>query len=429
MREVAEAPAILLIGNNPTDQHPLLAWQIRTNVRLHRARLHIVNSRAIKLQRQAASFTRIPEGAEAQFVRYLGGDDSAAGALTGVSPEALAKLRETLKSEQRLVIIFGSELRGNDIAALVRLGAAQGASFICLGDYANSHGAADMGLYPDLLPGYAALAQPQQTKDASAGDPGGGARFHREWGLPIPPQPGLSLQQMLEAARAGKLHAMYVVGSNPVARYAVDPFILQAPFLVVQDMFMTETALLADVILPVANAYEKTGTFTNTCGDLQYVKKAGDLVSVKSDFEIIVRIAEKMGCDIHKLVPFGHGTRADFGQTRGAQSGEADQHAVWLQAHGLEPKVSSFDPIAVLDEIQRLVSGYGISRLDLVAGNDQQTKLTDIQPAGIESHPEWIVPANDTLFTSGTLGRYSEVLNSVIEGRITPPVDSKAAAD
>ncbi len=287
MREVFEAPAILLIGNDPTNQHPLLAWQIRNNVRLHRARLYIVNSKPIKLERQAVGFTRIPEKAEAQFARYLGGDDSAAASITGVSAEELAKLRERLKSEQGLVIIFGSELRGDDIAALVRFGAAQGAGFICLGDYANSRGAADMGLYPDLLPGYASVS-------------GGNSRFHQEWGGQIPSQPGMSLQQMLEAARAGKMHALYVAGSNPVARYAVDPFVLQAPFLVVQDMFLTETALLADVILPPANAYEKAGTFTNTCGDLQYVKKAGDVVSVKSDFEIIVRIAEKMGYDIHQ---------------------------------------------------------------------------------------------------------------------------------
>ena len=120
-----------------------------------------------------------------------------------------------------------------------------------------------MGLYPDLLPGYAPLAS--------------GSIFDAEWGGQIPAQPGLSLAQMFDAARDLKLHALYVVGSNPVARDAVDPFILHAPFLVVQDMFMTETAMLADVILPAANAYEKSGTFTNTCGDLQLLKKAGDV--------------------------------------------------------------------------------------------------------------------------------------------------------
>ena len=150
---------------------------------------------------------------------------------------------------------------------------------------------------------------------------------------------------------------------------------------------------------------------------------------MKSDFEIIVRIAEKMDFDIHKLVPFGRGMRADFGQTRGAQSGEADRHAVWLHAHGLEPKVSPLDPMAVLDEIQRLVPGYDVSRLNLLAGNDQPTQLVNIQPAGIQGHPEWIVPSLDALFTSGTLGRYSKALNSVIEARRTSEVDSEVGAD
>ena len=75
-----------------------------------------------------------------------------------------------------------------------------------------------------------------------------------------------------------------------------------------------------------------------------------------------------MGYDVHKLVPFGGGgTRADMGQTRGAQSGEADRHAVWLAEHNLEPKMSPYDPTAMLDEIQRLVPGYDISRLGLLA--------------------------------------------------------------
>jgi NADH-quinone oxidoreductase subunit G len=162
---------------------------------------------------------------------------------------------------------------------------------------------------------------------------------------------------------------------------------------------------------------------------LQLLKKAGDIAAVKSDFEIIVRIAEKMNFDIRKLVPFGNGMRADFGQTRGAQSGEADRHAVWLHAHGLEPKVSPFDPIAVLDEIQRLVPGYDVSRFRLLAGNDQPTQLVNIQPAGVQSHAEWIAPSQDTLFTSGTLGRYSKTLNSVIENKSKYRVDTEVVAD
>jgi len=193
-------------------------------------------------------------------------------------------------------------------------------------------------------------------------------------------------------------------------------------------MFLTETAMLADVVLPVANAYEKSGSFTNTCGDLQLVKKAGDLTGTKNDFEIIVRIADRMGFDVHGLVPFGRPLRADFGESRGAQSGEADRHAVWLEAHGLEPKLSPFDPTAMLDEIQRLVPGYDVSRLNLTAGVPQHTSVPQVGGV-IPSHPELIVPSQDTLFTSGTLGRYSNALSSVIESRREEPAQKDVPAD
>jgi NADH-quinone oxidoreductase subunit G len=193
----------------------------------------------------------------------------------------------------------------------------------------------------------------------------------------------------------------------------------------VQDMFLTETASIADVVLPAANAYEKSGTFTNTCGDLQLVRKAGEVTATKPDFEMIVRIADAMGFDVRKLVPFGSGgTRADMGQSRGAQTGEADRHAVWLEAHGLEPKMTPFDPMAILDEIQRLVPGYDVSRRDLLAGNDQHTTISG---PGSWHDPALVVPANDGLFTSGTLGRYSNTLNSVIEHRAGVPAGEVAA--
>jgi DNA invertase Pin-like site-specific DNA recombinase len=76
----------------------------------------------------------------------------------------------------------------------------------------------------------------------------------------VPAEPGLNLVQILEGSKNGLLKALYVVGSNPVARYHVDPFVLRATFLVVQDLFLTETAQLADVVLPAASAYEKSGT-------------------------------------------------------------------------------------------------------------------------------------------------------------------------
>ena len=414
MREVYDAPAILLIGNNPTDQHPLLAWQIRNNVRLHRSRLYLINSQTIKLGRQAAGFTQIPAGTEGKVAAYLAGDDAAVEAIIteNNSRETWNALREKLRGEQKLVIIFGSEIRGNDVAVLVKFGSGvPGAKFVCLADYANSRGAADMGLYPDLLPGYHRVA-----------DTG---KFHDEW-TSIPATTGLTLPEMVDAAKASKLKALYVVGANPIGRLGLDPFLFSKTFVVVQEMFLTETAFLADVVLPAANAYEKSGTFTNTCGDLQILKKAGEVTGTKSDFEMIVRIADAMDFDVHKLVPFGAGERTDMGQSRGAQSGEADRHAVWLEARGLEPKMSPLEPTAILDEIQRLVPGYDVSRINLLAGNDQHTTLANSGRGAIQK-TELIVPANDNLFSSGTLGRYSKALHSVMESRTQQT--SEVAAD
>jgi len=133
---------------------------------------------------------------------------------------------------------------------------------------------------------------------------------------------------------------------------------------------------------------------------------------------------------VHKLVPFGGGVRADMGQTRGAQSGEADRHAVWLENQGLEPKLSPLDPMAILDEIQRLVPGYDVSRMNLLAGNSEHTSLMKTGAAVPVGKPEsgaLISPANDSLFTSGTLGRYSRALQSVIESHDVKP--SEVAAD
>ena len=85
----------------------------------------------------------------------------------------------------------------------------------------------------------------------------------------------------------------------------------------------------------------------------------------------------------------------------------------------------SFDSMAILDEIQRLVPGYEFSRLNLLAGNDQHSTATEHSNAGAADGLVQIVPANDTLFTSGTLGRYSNMLNSVLESRSGVPADKK----
>jgi len=418
MRDVYNAPAILLIGNDPTEEHPLLAWQIRNNVRLHQAKLYVVNANPIKLGRQAAEFVQIPAEGYGEIAAFLSG--SGQDGRGRPSPDGSSSshdhwrsLREKLRAEKDLIIIFGSEIAGAAVQELAKFAASvSGGKLICLGDYANSRGAADMGLYPDLLPGYLPVSE--------------ATKLHSEWGASFPASPGLSIPGMFDAAKGGHLKALYIVGANPVGRLEVGPSTLKDTFVVVQDMFLTETAALADVVLPAANAYEKSGTFTNTCGDIQILKKAGEVATAKPDFEMIVRIADAIGFDVHKLVPFGRGMHADMGQSRGAQSGEADQHSVWLEANGLEPKMSPFDPMATLDEIQRLVPGYDVSRLELMAGNDQHTSISAMG-AGTQQASEQILPAHNNLFSSGTLGRYSRALNSVIENKDPEPADAVPA--
>ena len=415
LRDFISAKAVLVLGGDPTEEHPGLAWQIRTSVRHNATRVYVANHQRIKLRRQATSFLEIGEGDYAALTAYLAGDDNA---LPG-NNDASA-FREALRKEESLLIVFGSEFTGSAINALVQLGGAlhpteptagssgaptlPNAKFACLGDYVNSRGAADMGLYPDLLPGYVPVTA--------------AAQFTGEYGAILPTESGLDLVQMFDLAERGGLGALYVVGSNPVTRYGVDPQSLRNTFLIVQDMFLTETAKLADVVFPAANLYEKAGTVTNTYGDLQLVKKAADTAGVRTDFELIVRLAGAMGADVKKLVPFGKaGVRADMGQARGAQSGEADRHGVWLSAHHLEPKLSPFDPFAIFDEIQRLVPAYDVPRLDLLTGNDQhlQSELVQIEPS--PARRDLVLPSRDTLFTSGTLGRYSRTLSSVLEAR------------
>jgi len=408
LRDTQSFPAVLIVGGDPTNQAPGTAWNLRTDVRLNKARLYVANMEEIKLRRQARRFLRLEPFGHNALASYLAGNDGLASSVTSDTNE-LASFRDAVKAEEKLLILIGSELRGADLKNLIDFGLAiPGAKFAILSDYANSRGAADMGLLPDMLPGYTPVSNPGPFAEHNP-----------------PTTPGLDMLEIFDVAASGDLSALYVVGANPIARYGVDTATLKNTFVIVQEMFMTETAQLADVILPAANLYEKSGSVTNSYGDLQLVQKAGDRAGVRTDFEMIVRLADKMGADVHQLVPFGkqqtNGLRADLGQSRGAQSGEADRHAVWLTANNLEPKLSPFDPFAILDEIQRLVPGYNLRRLQLLSGNDQHLEpAVSTIPAG--SRRDLVLPSGDTLFTSGTLGRFSPMLNDVQQFQASEPL-------
>ena len=391
LRDAGKAPAILLVGGNPTDEHPLLAWNLRTDVRLNKARLYIANTSPIKLERQAKAVLRLPPDGYPALADYLGGSDVSLGN---------AAFRDALLGEESLLVILGQEYRGAQIAALVDWGLKKdNVRFAYLGDHANSRGAADMGLLPDLLPGYVPVSAPG---DFAAEYPG------------MPAAAGMDWREICDAAGKGQLGALLVVGANPLHSLGIHnskPF--KNTFVIVQDIFLTETAALADVVFPATSLYEKIGTVTNTFGDLQLARKAADHAGVKPDFEILVRLAGAMGVDVKTLVPFGTGgVKADLGQSRGAQSGEADRHAVWLAGRGLEPKLSPFDPLAVLDEIERLIPAYKLDRLNLFGGNDVPTEPGFV-PLSALTGPDLVQPAHDGLFTSGSLSRYSPALKEL----------------
>jgi NADH-quinone oxidoreductase subunit G len=406
MADVLISSAILLIGGDPTYQHPLLAWQIRNNVRLNGAHLYVINSRMIKLCRQAKQFVRVPNGCEGETVRLLASasEPPADSPLNSICFE-LADLASTLRAERDVVIVFGAELQNQDIESVVKFGTSlPRARFICLSDGANSRGASDMGLDPDLLPGYETDRK----------------RWSEAWGVTIPEKPGMNLPRMVEAAQSGLLPVLYVVGSDPVNDYAIDASTFRATYLIVEDLFLTSTAAMADLVLPSSSPYEKSGTFTNTCGDLQVIRKAADCMGPRSDLEIILQLAERLGANVAAYRGNGPGVRGEFGESRGAQCGEADRQAVWMSAQGANLRITSFDPDSVLREIQNLLPDYRAPHVSF----SHDVPCTPSAGEAVQA-AALIKPYGDDLFSSEAFGRYSANLNSVLERSLTLPYESE----
>ncbi len=153
----------------------------------------------------------------------------------------------------------------------------------------NVQGACDMGALPNVFTGYQPVTLPEARE-----------KFSQAWGAPMPEKPGLTVGEMMEAAAEGKVKAMYIMGENPVLSDAdanhVEHALKNLDFLVVQDIFLTETAQLADVVLPAASFAEKDGTFSNTERRVQRVRKAIDPIgNSKPDWQIICEVATAMG--------------------------------------------------------------------------------------------------------------------------------------
>jgi NADH-quinone oxidoreductase subunit G len=304
--------AVLIIGADLSQQHPLIAYQIRANVRHHGAHVYLTGDgpvREDKIATRAAHYN---------------------------------DLRDKLAAESELVIVFDDSLKGQAIRDLVAFGSSlpYPVSYCCLVDDSNSRGAIDMGLVPELQPGYRPSNRPGQTTLEMLSDP--------------------------------ELDALWVVGANPLEHATLAS---SKAFKVVQDLFLTETAQQADLVLPSASVYEKNGTVTNVTGEIQRLAQALRVMGPKPDLEIMGLIGREMGV--------------------------APQMGPWL-------------PEKVFGEIRSNVPAYNVP-LPLIdtGGAAQTTPLNGRIP--VETRPESIRSRRDNLFTSGTLGRYSEILNSVLE--------------
>jgi predicted molibdopterin-dependent oxidoreductase YjgC len=235
---------------------------------------------------------------------------------------------------------------------------------MALGDYTNSRGAADMGLLPDTLPGYLPVA-----------DEAGRRRYETAWGTRIPTAPGRNIRDFLEGLRPGETRALLVFGSNPVKTFNVEKSSLdKLDFLFVAELFPTETSELADVVVPATSFAEKSGTVTNTCGQVQALKKTMRKAGTRSDLEILLALARL------------------FGQSWPYQT-----------------------PDDVLREIIAHVPGYAIPMPSLLLGRAVPTRPEGMPPP--LERPDLVFSSRDSLFTSGTVSRHSWALNSVDEAK------------
>jgi formate dehydrogenase major subunit len=332
--DVTKAEVVMIIGANPTVNHPVAATWIKNAVK-NGTKLIVCDPRRSELGRLAHRFVQfkpdtdvallnammnviVTEGlVDAEFIanRTLGYDELRAN-VEGYSPEAMAPIcgidADTIRDVARLfatskasMILWGmgvsQHVHGTDNArCLIALSlmtgqiGRPGTGLHPLRGQNNVQGASDAGLIPMMLPDYQHVSQPA-VRDS----------FEKAWKLPagtLDAEPGLTVVEVMHAIKKGGIRGMYVMGENPAmsdpdANHARDA-LAALDHLVVQDIFLTETAYLADVVLPASAFAEKDGSFTNTDRLVQMGRQAinppGD---ARQDLWIIQQLARRLGLD------------------------------------------------------------------------------------------------------------------------------------
>lgn len=329
--DIDKAEVMLVIGSNTTECHPIIGRKIKRAIKERGAHLIVADPRNIELTKIADIHLSHLPGTDVALIngimRQIVKDDlhdktfisercegyepflesleqydlETVEITTGVSRKKIQKSARLFAGRnKKAIVMYGMGITqhttGTDnvkaIANLLMLTGnlgSRGTGFSPLRGQNNVQGACDMGALPTVYPGY------QRLDDYTVKD-----NFEKSWGRHLSEKAGLTATDMFQAAHEQKLKNLYVMGENPAmsepdsdhARKAL----AKLDFLVVQDLFLTETAQLADVVLPAAGFAEKDGTFTNTERRVQLLRKAVDPPGkARPDWEIIMDISNRMG--------------------------------------------------------------------------------------------------------------------------------------
>jgi formate dehydrogenase major subunit len=388
MSEIENTDLIFITGSNTAETHPIVGYMVKRAVDRKRAKLIIVDPRKIELTKFAHIWLRPRPGTDVAWINGLAhviiaeglwdksyvdarteGFEDLRASVTAYTPEYVetvsgipaADLRKAARlyaQAPRAMILYAMGITqhaaGTDnVKALANLAmlcgnvGIEGGGLNPLRGQNNVQGACDVGALPNTLPGYQPVTDEQVL-----------ARFQQGWGtgVRLSNRAGMTMTEMFPAVLEGKLKAMFIMGENPVLSDADASHGVKAlkalDLLVVQDLFLTETAQLADVVLPAASFAEKDGTFTNTERRVQRVRKAitppGE---ARADWEIICALAKRVSTKLEAL------------------QGGTNEHAPTRNAYGYWDYRA---PSEVFDEIGALTPSYaGISYERLERGGLQ----------------------------------------------------------
>ena len=329
IQEIGNAKCILAIGTNTTETHPIIGLQIRKAVR-NGTKLIVGNPRKIDLTRNSTIWLRHKVGSDTALLLGISKVIIEEGlhdksfienrcenfeeflkSLEDISFEEIEKITNIkineIKKAARMyaqnkpsTILYAMGItqhsHGTDnVLAIANLAMLTGnigresSGVNPLRGQNNVQGSCDMGCLPNVLPGYQELSNPLNRE-----------KFEKTWDCKLNKENGLTITEMFKSVKEGRIKSMYIVGENPVLSEPdatkVEEALKQLDFLVVQDIFKTETAKFADVILPATTFAEKNGTFTNTERRVQKIRKAIEPIGEsKPDWQITCEIAKKLG--------------------------------------------------------------------------------------------------------------------------------------